>query len=211
MNNNNQNNNIPNEILTLIHSGSVYEKLEKIANKYNLFIDQLGQLNADTEMVMIGKIKSSLFVKILSKDLEISENIAQNIAEDINTEILDNIRDSLRTLQEQQESQESTENTTSSSQPHSQIPIDQTISAIEKAGQFTVEKEEEPAPFPKPIDDNLSKEELLKHLEGESIPLVDHLLTTPVSNPTKVEVKKVEEVKPIEQGVKRVDPYREQI
>ncbi len=103
MNSTNAQISIPNEILSIINSGNVYEKLEKIADRYGLLIDQLGQLNADTEMVMVGKLKSSLFIKTISKNLELSENVAINIAKDINTEILDSIRSSLQKIQEQNE------------------------------------------------------------------------------------------------------------
>ena len=99
---NNKNRNIPEEILKIIHSGDVYSRLEKIGSKYNLHLDQLGDLNIATEKTMVGKLKSSKFIETISKNLNISEETAENIANDINREIMDPIRSSLQKMQEEE-------------------------------------------------------------------------------------------------------------
>jgi len=102
---NNTNIKIPEEILKIIHSGDVYSKLEKIGNKYNLHLDQLGDLNIATEKTMVGKLKSSKFIETISKNLNISEETAENIANDINQEIMDSIRSSLQKMQQEDNSE----------------------------------------------------------------------------------------------------------
>lgn len=91
---------IPEEILKFIHSGNVYSKLESIGDKYGLNLDKLGDLNVITEKAMIGEIKSSDFIGIVSKNLEVSEEVAENIANDISNDIMLPIRSSLQKIQE---------------------------------------------------------------------------------------------------------------
>jgi hypothetical protein len=199
---------LPADIQQAITNTDLAGKFEKIAQKHSLHIDQNGALQTETILVMLGLEPTEDYVNNVQSNLEVSREEANAIAQDINTEILDSIRSSLRTLQEQQESKEPINNLNQNRTPqtHTHIPVEQTVSAIEKAGQFVVEKEEEPAPFPKPIDDNLGRDELLKHLEDQNIPIIDHLLTTQVSSPAQVETKKI-----TEKNINTVDPYREQI
>lgn len=96
----NTNNKIPEEILKFIHSGNVYSKLESIGDKYGLNLDKLGDLNIITEKAMIGEIRSSDFIGIVSKNLEIPEETAENIANDISNDIMLPIRSSLQKIQE---------------------------------------------------------------------------------------------------------------
>ena len=103
LNMNNKNIKIPEEILTFIHSGDVYSKLEGIGDKYGLNLDKLGDLNIITEKAMIGEIKSSDFIDIVSKNLEIPEEIAEKIADDIGSEIMLPIRSALQKIQGQNE------------------------------------------------------------------------------------------------------------
>lgn len=210
-NNNQINTSIPEDILKIIKTGMVYKKLEIIGNKYNLFIDQLGQLNADTEMVMVGKIKSDSFVKIIADDLEIDMEKALAIAKDVNTEILDSIRESLRKIQEQEAvtTDQPTETTqTTPPQPKIVTTVEpshaekqQMIASVEHAGDLTIDKPHVTS-SPQYNDTDINREEALKHIEDatHAVPLVDHLLTTPVSNPQVVEEKSYP-----------IDPYKEQI
>ena len=89
-----------NLIVKTMSSIGTYSKLESIGEKYNLMIDQIGQLEIDTRMVMIGKIKSDDFVDTIAKNLEIPRETAQKIAVDINNEILMTVRESIRKMQE---------------------------------------------------------------------------------------------------------------
>ncbi len=77
-----------------------YSRLESIGEKYSLMIDQIGQLEIDARMVMIGNEKSDSFVDTIAKNLEIPREKAQSIATDINNEIFMPVRESIRKMQE---------------------------------------------------------------------------------------------------------------
>ncbi|MDP3962459.1 MAG: hypothetical protein Q8Q03_01155, partial [bacterium] len=187
--------NVPADILEAIDSSNVYAKLETIADRYSLHIDQLGQLNADTEGVMVGKIKSDKFVDTIAKSLEIPEKTAEKIAIDINNEIFASIRESLRITQEEAENPPQPASTTAKSIPLSSPPPPSpnplnlgSVDKLEKAGNFTIEKIQ-PSNSPQYNDSLLTKEGVLKEVEeagkktgvGEGVSFVDHLLSNPVS------------------------------
>ncbi len=210
--------NIPVDILEAIDSSHVYTKLEKIADRYNLHIDQLGQLNVDTEGVMIGKIKSDKFVETIAKDLEISEEIAEKIAIDINNEIFASLRESLRKMQENKEIKSIP---LSTPPPISPNTLNLSNEKLEKAGGFTIENRP-PSNSPMYNDSLLTKEDVLKEVEEvdeivgikKGVSFVDHLLSSPVSSPQQTESVKEEpkeEIKKSEPAKYTVDPYREQI
>ena len=52
--------NIPADIKKATDSSDVYTKLEKIGDRYNLMLDQVGELNMYVEQMMTGKIKSAV-------------------------------------------------------------------------------------------------------------------------------------------------------
>ncbi len=165
MKNNNQNpQNLPADILQAIESSDVYTKLEKIADRYSLLLDQLGTLNMYTERLMIGKIKTSDFVETIEKDLEIPNSIAAKIASDINHEVFEGLRESLRNMQEEKEILQ-TVSPVPITPPAPELSHAETISAIEKAGNFTFEKAL-PAPSSTYNTTTLKKEEVLKHLDN---------------------------------------------
>jgi hypothetical protein len=173
MENNQQN--LPPDIVAAINSSDVYTKLEKIGDRYGLLIDQLGYLNMYTEQIMIGKLKSKDFVPTVAKELEISQQTAEKITADINNEIFSALRESLRKIQEEKET---------SAEPVT-IVYKPPIAPIEKAGQFTVVNKT-PSASPLYNDHSLSKEEVLADLENinnlkpeNATTFVEHLLTTP--------------------------------
>jgi hypothetical protein len=100
MENNNQ---IPEDVLNIIKSSSVYIKLEEIGNKFDLNIDQVGELNVLTEQVMIGKLPSSKYIDSVAKELEITRDKAREIVETINSDIFIMVKESIRKAQEKAE------------------------------------------------------------------------------------------------------------
>jgi hypothetical protein len=99
----------------------IYKKTEKIADMFNLHIDQLGEMDAEIKGIFLGVNKSSDFVKDISERLEIDKGKAGKIAEEVNKEIFQAIKANLQTQ------------TDSSSD----------ISALEQMGNFTLEREKE--------------------------------------------------------------------
>lgn len=114
----------------------------------------------------------------------------KKISSEINDNILKDIREDIRKLNDEKESPEN--ETLELTPPPTTTPdpmIKQTIAAIEKAGDFTIENHIDPHPTVQ-----------------EHIPMVDHLLTTPVSQHIQTEVRKVEEKRSYTS-----DPYREEV
>jgi len=219
---------LPADIQEAIKSTDLAAKFAKISEKHSLHIDQSGALQTETILVMLGLESSDDFVENVKKGLEVSRDEAVALAKDVNTEILDSIRNSLRILQSQEES-EPTENvsinppapqpiaptpvilaTPSAPTPSSPTIPNPAITSVEKAGDFTVIQHPESS-SEQYKEGNIDKEAMLKHIENDHVPLVDHLLTTPVSSPQVVEEKNTEVQKPEEKKAYTMDPYKEQI
>jgi hypothetical protein len=98
-------------------------KFEMIGQKFGLHIDQIGELGAEIRDILRGISESVNFVKNISKRLEIDSDLAMEIAKEVNIQIFDVIKRNLQAM--------NAENDSSGS-----------ISALEKAGGFSVEKDE---------------------------------------------------------------------
>lgn len=230
---NNQNNDkvIPPEILEAIKSASVYKKLEDIGARYNLHLDQIGQLEVDTRMVLVGNSKSESFIYTVAKNLEIEPNIAEKIVKDINEEIFMGLRESLQKTQEEEEI--STPKVIM--QPPVNLPVQPSspkpLSPLEKAGGFEIVNNKIASNSSQYNDKNLDKNKILQSVENPPAPtkvsFVDHLLANPVSTQhTTVEQKPpvpitppstptpqipAKPATPQEPRKPSVDPYREPI
>jgi benzoyl-CoA reductase/2-hydroxyglutaryl-CoA dehydratase subunit BcrC/BadD/HgdB len=176
-------------------STDVAEAIAQIGEENGLLLDQVNDLIEETGYMIIGLKPAKNFVDVLSNKLKIDKKIAITISTKINDTVLKNVRDEIRKLNEG-----GTEPKSEAEVPEN-LPTTPTISAIEQAGQFTVESD--PASHSEQYNNTttITKEATLNKIEEDHIPLVDHLLTTPISNPQKVEVKKLY----------TVDPYREQM
>ncbi len=130
--------NLSKEMETIANSASIFTICEKIGKDNDLHIDQIGELDAQIRLILRGGAKSENFIEDIKKHLEINTEIAEKIAGAINKEIFQTIKTDLqaRTLSESQD-----------------------ISAIERAGNFKIEKVE----------------------ETYTDPIVDHLLANPAT------------------------------
>jgi len=86
---------LPDDIKKTVSDANLPEKIENIANKNGLLIDQSGGLLTEVYIVMLGMEKSENFAQNVSKNLGISLNMAIAIAGDVNKEIFLPIRESL--------------------------------------------------------------------------------------------------------------------
>jgi hypothetical protein len=155
--------------------------------------------------MVIGLKRADDYVNIITKKLGIDGVAARKIAASINDTVLKEVREEIQKLNEQ----ESISDTPS------------LITPIEKAGRFTIDNP--PVGMgstPQYKETNINKEAVLSKIEDPAtpvekpIPMVDHLLTTPVSNPVQIETKKasVETPTPAPKAKSySADPYREQI
>lgn len=213
---------LPQDLKEAIDSVEIGNLIAEIGNNNGLLLDKTAELMDQTALVMLGIITSKEFEKNLVKKLQIDDRIATSIASEINDKVFGKIRSSLQKIQS-----ETPEQTESEITPPPQNPQPQTIptpptppishASLEQAGQFTIENHTAPASDEHKIE--INKEDVLKHIE-DHVPMVDHLLTTHVSAPEQMEVKKVEVVKtatptppapPVEKKSYTLDPYREQI
>ncbi len=206
-------NNIPPEIVEAIKSSRVYDKLEQIGERYGLMLDQIGGLDVQTRMVLLGELRSTEFVSAVAKDLEISIQTAEKIAADVNTEIFDVLRTSMRRAQEAAEQARMS--------PPAPTPVPPSTSHIEKVGDFSV-IQRPPSTSPQYNSSTLNKESVLNDLENikklrpeNAENYVEHLLEnhTPPTPPVPPAPKPVQPTRPIPPPPPRlpgIDPYREQ-
>ena len=200
-------------IKNVFFSVEVAEEIAKIGEENGLLLDQVDSLIEETGYMVIGLKRADDYVNIITKKLGIEDVVARKIATSINDTVLKEVREEIQKLNEQE--------------AISDAPS--LIAPIEQAGRFTVDKP--------PVgmggtsqykETNINKEAVLSKIEdpetpvGKPIPMVDHLLTTPVSNPVQVETKKalVETLAPTATPAitptpkaksYSADPYREQI
>jgi len=112
---------LPSKLQGIISSPEIHEKIMAIGGRYDLHIDQIGELVDQIGLVMLGLEKSSNFVSDASSRLSISTKDAQAIANEINTEIFSIIKTNMR------ETGEAVQKARSD------------ISSLERAGGFSVE------------------------------------------------------------------------
>ena len=122
---------LPADLQAAITSPEIHDKIEAIGKRYSLMLDQLGELVDEIGLILLGLEKSSNFVSRASRRLGISSKAATMIGQDVNKEIFDAIKDSLRKVEVEVPS-EQIDNASISNQ---------TVSEIESAGNFSVEKD----------------------------------------------------------------------
>ncbi len=91
---------LPREIQDAITGGNLPEKFAKISKKYALTIEQAGDIQTETMLVMLGLESSNNLISNLSDNVEIPRETARDIAGDINTDIIGSIRESLQKLED---------------------------------------------------------------------------------------------------------------
>jgi hypothetical protein len=91
---------LPDDVKKAVSDADLPAKIENIAKKNGLLIDQSGGLLTEVYLVMLGMDKSENFSSNVAKNLGISLNLATAIAGDVNREIFLPIRESLMDLSE---------------------------------------------------------------------------------------------------------------
>ncbi len=191
-------NELPQEMRDAITAADLPVRMKKIAQNQNLMIDQIGSLQNEILLVMLGIEPSSEFIKNVSKELGVSNSKSLEIAKEVNDSIFGSIRTYLREWEEQAgQSEENAEHFI----PQKNNSED--FSSIEQAGDFSVEKRtvEHGVPIEAGEDTIEHKDDILAGIENpqagnEKIsrkessfeqrylePLIDHLLKGSVSQP----------------------------
>lgn len=163
---------LPTEIQEALSSVEVAKSVKDIATKFELNIDQTSVLYDQVSFVMLGLVRGDDFVSNFSKETGLSTEVSQNIVKEINEKILVNIRSLMR---------ESMKNTP----PQTPVPTN-AISSIERAGNFTIEKDDrvEKIAINKPPMLTTDKVNLM-----EKTPTVEPPANLPTSDPYREPIK----------------------
>lgn len=207
---------LPEDLQRAVTSVGVAELIRQIANDNKLLIDQSDTFFGLTTYVMLGLLPMKDFKQSLMSELRISELVAIKLIQEINEKIFAKVRESLQKIQNQDES---------SSQQNQQA-----ITEVEKAGNFTVEKEENqgnnsntlPQEIMKQIhDDEMlkkdeKKEDIIKKIENpgtNDTSIIGFTMKGPIvaAKQTEVHTAQTPPSKPAESPKAGPDPYREQI
>lgn len=129
---------LPQEVKDAITSTEVNDKVQAIAKKYNLLIDQTGELVDEIGLTMLGLSKSSDFTNNIMSRCSINRAVAQNIAQDVNTEIFGAIRTHMRQIEEK--SRPEIERPIMSENITIIKPKPPVLSPLERAGNFEIEE-----------------------------------------------------------------------
>lgn len=90
---------LPPELQEVFLSVDVTDAITNIGKKYNLHIDQIGLLDSETGLVLLGLTHPTEFVSSLTKRLGIDRIIASQVASDINDQVFLRVRELLKDIQ----------------------------------------------------------------------------------------------------------------
>ncbi|MDO8183604.1 MAG: hypothetical protein Q7T49_01280 [bacterium] len=89
-------NKLPEDIREVISSTEHLDRVENIGKKFNLHIDQIGQLGEKTLWVTMGILKPQDFINSLSESLKMPIEQIKPIVVEINNQVFAPIRESLK-------------------------------------------------------------------------------------------------------------------
>jgi len=92
---------LPEDVRKAFASVDLRAKIKKISEKHRLHIDQGGELENETVLVMLGLESANDYKINLKRGLQISNSRAQAIIFDIDKEIFVNIRESLKKISQE--------------------------------------------------------------------------------------------------------------
>ncbi len=89
---------LPESIKQVILSSNYEESLLEIGKKYNLKVEQLGALEVETTLVMMGLTPTKDFESTLTRELHVDASKGNEIVKDINEKIFFKIRELLKLM-----------------------------------------------------------------------------------------------------------------
>lgn len=96
---------LPVDLQRAINSADLHKKITELGNKHHLHIDQMGQLEDEIVLLMLGLSDPKEFTKNLTGVLRIDTEQAKKIEDDVGQEIMSPIRNSWQKFMEQEEPQ----------------------------------------------------------------------------------------------------------
>lgn len=89
---------LPEDIRSAIESTAIDEAVEKIAQNFNLHVDQSGVVYEAANSILLGRMPPSNFVSMLTKEGKIDETTSLKIAREVNEKIFLAVRESLKKI-----------------------------------------------------------------------------------------------------------------
>lgn len=89
---------LPEDLKRAIYSVETADAIQEISKKYGLMIDQMGELAAETGLLMLGFTSPKDYIKNISARAGADIDTAKKIAEEINTEIFSKVKEHLKKL-----------------------------------------------------------------------------------------------------------------
>ncbi len=210
---------LPSDVKEAIVSVDYRTKMQEIAQRQKLLIDQAGKLEMETTLVMIGLEPLTDYIANIGRELGVDAERATEIAKDVSESIFKPIRGSLKTMNEVQEPAPEeepdtysgwgdTKNTGASAEPNSTSDLnrDQILSEIENP----LPNRSEPTPTVSgetkiPISTNKEIE-----IRPDISPIEAKMTGTTVSAQQIVNAKPEIKLPAVEKTpISKVDPYRE--
>jgi hypothetical protein len=212
---------LPAAIKTLLYSPEMFASLKQVGEKYQLHIDQVGILEAETSEVMLGYTETATFPSVLSDSLNIDEAKATLIAKEIDETLFAKIREDMKKLYEQSRTESPP---VQSSPPAISAPLatvasktDDISVVMPSAAKVVPPAPVAPAPAPTMQTVPVAPSLPAKQIEPPAMAHVDTMLSQPTVSiapkvaeaPKPAEAAKVEPPKP--GPIYKTDPYLEPI
>lgn len=87
---------LPADVQAAIQSSDLHTKITTIGGKYQLHIDQMGELEDEVMLAMLGFAPLEGLGVQLTKDLNLAPDVGEKLAADIHTQIFAPIRESMK-------------------------------------------------------------------------------------------------------------------
>lgn len=147
---------LPEDLKEAIFSVETEKIIQDISAKHSLQIDQMGELAAETGLVLLGLTKPEEYVNNLSEGLKINTDKAREIAKDINNEIFLKVKNSLISLHKLKEGEKNVF-----------VPAPIKEQSLRRASPLELLKKHENEPAKKPEGDQFKSEIIYKPLYPE--------------------------------------------
>ena len=95
---------LPADVQNAIASSDMEQKLNAIGAKHHLHIDQIGYLQDETLLIMLGFAEMSTFAEALTKALGVPAEEGKALAEEVSNQIFVPIRESMKAFAEKKSS-----------------------------------------------------------------------------------------------------------
>jgi restriction endonuclease len=99
---------LPSDVKDAMSSVDTVHVMADIQKKYNLHIDQAGELSTDAALLMVGAIKPQEFIGQIESQAHIPRETAKQIAAEVNEKIFRPVRESLMQIHKMKEMAEET-------------------------------------------------------------------------------------------------------